>query len=124
MIKTLHKSILAACPINGVSIGNVADKSTWRIDFHQSATQDQKINAMLAVAKFDAISVVAKEKADADADMSARAELRNESTLKLLQSMSPSQAKAWVNSTVTSFQDSKDLLGIMAAIVCVLSRSA
>lgn len=38
----LEKRIAKVCPIAGVSIGNMADKSSWRIDFRPEATPDQR----------------------------------------------------------------------------------
>lgn len=37
----LHTEIAKIAPINGVSCGSLADKSTWRIDFSNTATPEQ-----------------------------------------------------------------------------------
>ena len=41
----LHKGIAAVCPIDGVSVGDPADKKTWRIDFSPNATPAQQAAA-------------------------------------------------------------------------------
>ena len=51
--RVLHEQIAAAAPILGVSIGDPADKSTWRIDFAPQATQAQRQAALDAVETFD-----------------------------------------------------------------------
>lgn len=53
----LNAAIAAVCPIHGVSIGvssgRVADKATWRIDFKDEATTQQKAAAQAALEAFD-----------------------------------------------------------------------
>lgn len=51
--KKLNLAITAVCPINGISIGNILDKSTWRIDFTVGATQNQKNAAQSILDSFD-----------------------------------------------------------------------
>jgi len=41
----LHQRIALVCPINGVSIGNVSDRSTWTFNANDSATEEQKVAA-------------------------------------------------------------------------------
>lgn len=62
----LDKKIKAVAPIDGVSIGEPSDKSTWRIDFKPGATQAEKD---LAQAVIDAFDVVAED-TKVDAKMS------------------------------------------------------
>lgn len=49
----LHDALAAVAPIDGVLVGNPADKTTWRIDFRPSATADQKVAAANVIASFD-----------------------------------------------------------------------
>jgi hypothetical protein len=49
----LHDAIAAVCPIDGISISDVGDKSKWRIDFSAGATAQQKDAAAQVVAGFD-----------------------------------------------------------------------
>lgn len=45
-ISLLHDDIAAACPIDGVSIGDPTDKSTWKLHFQESATDEQRKAAL------------------------------------------------------------------------------
>ena len=47
----LHAAIAAACPIDGVAIGDPNDVSTWRIDFAVGATKQQQTNAQALLVK-------------------------------------------------------------------------
>lgn len=46
-------AVAAVCPIDGVSICNIADKSTWRIDFKEAASANQRAAASAALLEFD-----------------------------------------------------------------------
>ncbi len=48
----LTKSLQKVADIHGVSIGHADDKSTWRIDFKDEATQEQKNLAMSMLAAY------------------------------------------------------------------------
>ena len=48
----LHTAVAAVCPIVGVSVGKLADKATWRIDFDPAATPAQRAAARAALAAF------------------------------------------------------------------------
>ena len=37
----LHNAIVAVCPINGISIGNASDKTTWTFKALETATTEQ-----------------------------------------------------------------------------------
>jgi hypothetical protein len=52
-IGILHSCIQAVCPIVGVSVGDPADKATWRVDFADTATDTQKAAAVAAVAAYN-----------------------------------------------------------------------
>lgn len=49
----LDTAVRAVAPITGVSIGQANDRSTWRIDFTQDATDEQKAAAQAALEAFD-----------------------------------------------------------------------
>lgn len=51
--QTLTDRLGALCPIEGVSLGDPADKSTWRIDFAKEASEEQRAAAQAAIAAFD-----------------------------------------------------------------------
>lgn len=50
---TLTAAVAAVAPVDGVSIGDEGDKSTWRVHFRTDATDDQKRAANYVVASFD-----------------------------------------------------------------------
>lgn len=49
----LDAAINAVCPIHGVSIGHADDKQTWRIDYTDEATAEQRQAAQGVVDAFD-----------------------------------------------------------------------
>ena len=49
----LHDALEAVAPIDGVSINRWDDRSTWRIDFTDEATEEQKAAAQAALEAFD-----------------------------------------------------------------------
>jgi outer membrane PBP1 activator LpoA protein len=51
----VHKAAesACACKIDGVSLGKLDDKSTWRIDFAEGVTEVQRQTARQAVLNFD-----------------------------------------------------------------------
>jgi hypothetical protein len=53
----LSMAVAAVCPIDGVSIGDERDRSTWRVAFMSTATNAQKLAAQAVI---DAFSVTAK----------------------------------------------------------------
>ena len=48
----LHATIAAVCPIQGLSIGNPTDKTTWTIQFDPSATTAQQQAGQSVLATF------------------------------------------------------------------------
>ena len=48
----LHTQIAAVAPITGIALGNLDDKSTWRINFNPEATPAQRAQAQAVVAAF------------------------------------------------------------------------
>ena len=61
----IDKKIRQVAPIDGVSLGSIPDKSTWRIDFKPEATVQQRTDAQAVVAAFD---VALEEQKLKDAD--------------------------------------------------------
>ena len=62
--------IAGIAPVSGVSVGIPSDPSTWRIDFHPSATEQQKGDASTALAAFDPL-VCEKRRLQAAVDATA-----------------------------------------------------
>lgn len=55
IVAELDKALRAAgVPIDGVSMGRADDKQTWRIDFADGVTDEQKAAAEAALKAFDA----------------------------------------------------------------------
>ena len=65
----LSRQLSAVAPVDGVSIGDRADKSTWRIDFKPEATVQQRVDAQAVVAAFD---VAAEEQKLLDAEQAKK----------------------------------------------------
>ena len=55
-IAALHNALALVAPIVGVSVGNSGDRSSWRIDFADGATDDQKSAAQGVIASFDLVN--------------------------------------------------------------------
>ena len=49
----LHSAVAAVAPIDGVSVGVEADKSTWKVSFADSATPAQRAAAQTVINGFD-----------------------------------------------------------------------
>jgi hypothetical protein len=52
-VANLHSRLSAVAPIIGISIGSVDDKSTWRVDFDEGATAQQRADAAGVIEAFD-----------------------------------------------------------------------
>lgn len=48
----LDEMIKRICPVHGISFGNINNRKTWRIDFTEEATDEQKNSAMKAMDEF------------------------------------------------------------------------
>lgn len=53
-LAVLHDAINKICPIDGVSIGRIDDKKTWRVDFKSEVTKQQQKDVEAIIASFDA----------------------------------------------------------------------
>jgi hypothetical protein len=70
-LSRLDQSISAVAPIYGVSVADETDKATWRIDYAQDATPEQRAAADAVIAAFepsDLATVKAEAKAQIDLD--------------------------------------------------------
>lgn len=54
MLARLDRAVSRVAPIFGVAIGRRDDKSTWRVDFQDEATPEQRAAAQGVIAGFDA----------------------------------------------------------------------
>jgi hypothetical protein len=122
LANTLFELLIPLAPIDGISIGNNTDKTTWRIDFKPTATAAQKITAQAAIDNFDVTAFATKDASDAAALVIDAATAKADTAITALKAMTPSQARAWVAANVNTLVDAKSLLGTMAAVLCVLAR--
>lgn len=66
MVLDLDAALRSVCPsIDGVSIGNVADRSSWRVWFSGNESEDQRQAALVVLATFDPIESLKRELEDA-----------------------------------------------------------
>lgn len=49
----LDRAVRAVCPIDGVAIKTITDKTKWRIDFAPEATAEQRASAQSTLDAFD-----------------------------------------------------------------------
>lgn len=56
LIEYLDSSLKALCPILGLSIPDLQDSTSWRIDFHPEATESQKQAALNFIASFSLVT--------------------------------------------------------------------
>lgn len=57
----LHARVALLAPIVGVSIGDAADKTTWRIDFLPEATDSEKAASADCMASFDPATAIVRQ---------------------------------------------------------------
>lgn len=67
LLKKLTDRISEIAPIEGVGLGNINDKSTWRIDFKNSATDEQKMTANNFLQSYD-VNVITSENVNIERD--------------------------------------------------------
>lgn len=70
-ILALDKAVRGVASIDGVCVGNPADKATWRIDFQDTATPDQRAAGQAVI---DAFSIDTANANQALLDQIARLE--------------------------------------------------
>jgi hypothetical protein len=71
MLANLTEAMSKIAPIIGVSIGRLDDRSTWRIDYHDEATPEQRAAAEAAMASWSELASRMEEyagKVDSDAE--------------------------------------------------------
>ena len=122
-VAKLHEAIAAVCPIQGVSVGNAADKGTWRIDFDPAATQQQKTAAQAALAAFSAAADEADEQAAKDRVVALEAASRSDTIVNNLRSMTFQQAEDYVNAGVTDLASARAFMVKLAQAIVYLMRN-
>ena len=101
----LHNSIAAVCPINGISIGDATDKTTWTFNAQESATAEQVAAAQAIIDNAD-LSIL-----DDPVYYSPR-EFKNKFTLAeqdaILSSTDPQVKQIWLDLVTASAIDIED----------------
>jgi hypothetical protein len=52
----VHAAVAAVCPIFGVSFGDLADKTTWTVQFKPEATDEEKAAAQVAIDGYNIVT--------------------------------------------------------------------
>jgi hypothetical protein len=113
-ISDLHNKIQAVAPIDGVSVGIVSDKSTWRINFQPAATSLQRAAAQTVIDNYDPIAV--------DAAVVQRATDFNSSpeTVDLIaraRTATNAQIDTWLTNNVTNLVQARTVLGAIIKLL-------
>lgn len=127
MITTKLDAVLrAVCPIDGVSIGSVDSKSTWRIDFTPGASPEQKLSAQQALNAFD---VQAAKIADAQTDTRQTADgdelraSRMDAAIAMLLDATSAQRVAWAKANFPSLTAAEqNRLGLIMTMLALALR--
>lgn len=83
LVEALDVKIKKVAPIDGVSIGQIDNKSTWRIDFKPEATPAQRRAAQGVVNGFDITVEQQKIKDKSDTKRALKDTLKADPTRKL-----------------------------------------
>lgn len=125
-INTVDAAIRAVCPIDGVSFGKPDDKQTWRIDFKDIATPEQRVAAQSVVDGFD---LVAANAADAQiavrksTDAAEAQASRVDAAVTSLLDMTAAQRVAWARTNFPSLtQPEQNKLGMLLTMVAIALR--
>ena len=119
----LHEAIAKVCPIHGVSIGRANDKGTWRIDFDQAATQQQKDAAQAALVAFDVAAADAAEQAIKDRRVAISNAARADQVIDKLRTASLQEIVDYVNTNVTDLASAKAMITKLAIGVAYAIRN-
>lgn len=117
--RKLTENISAVCPIHGISFGILNDKNTWKIDFKDGATAQQRTDAQNALQAFDPAS---ENQLYEDRKAALDAEAVSDNFIELLRSATPNQIRTFVANNVTDLASAKQLLGRLAVAVAFTLR--
>ncbi len=119
LIVALEQAIRVACPsIDGVSVRDPLDKSTWRIDFRPAASAQERAAAQAALAAFDIAAQDAAEQAEAGRlaaiDAANAGFAFGGQTLAQLKAMTNAQFDTWWAANVTNAAQAIAVLKLVA----------
>lgn len=118
----IYSEISIVCPIDGVSIGNTSDKSTWKINFSQSATAQQRSAAQAAIENFDVSAFNQTQQSRTQRAIGLESEASADQFIDQLRTATPTQIRNFVTNNVTDLASAKVLLGRMAIAIAYLLR--
>lgn len=124
-LTALHAAIAAVAPINGVSVGLIADKATWRVDFDISATQTQKDAAATIIANYtvDGSGNTTAQNAEIARQTDIRSASDRSVLLNQLRIANAAQINTWVDNNVTSLADARTVLKAILKVIALDARS-
>lgn len=119
----IHSAVSAVCPIDGISIGDLSDKSTWKVNAKSFATQAELIAAQTAINNFNVANAQ-----QAEVDRKTRAttietESAADQFIDKLRNATPDQIRTFIGSNITDLNSAKILLGRMAIAIAYLLRN-
>lgn len=110
----LHTKIAEVAPIDGVSVGDPNNKSTWKVFFQAAATALQKTNAQTVVDNYDYISVDALE-VQRDVDLDAAPEVLD--LIDKAKNATNAQINTWLLNNVTNLAQARTVLGAVIKLL-------
>lgn len=113
----LVEAISVVCPIDGVSLGDLADKTTWRIDYKASATQQQRSDARTVLTNFDPNSLSVEETRVATFNDANGADI-----LSRIRTLTASQIDTYIDNNVTSLATARDFLKKVMRVIVLLTN--
>lgn len=126
IIQRLDAALRAVCPIRGVSVGNAADKATWRIDFDPAATAQQRTDAAAVLSAFDVAAAQQQDVADQQrrvTDQQELADARIDNAVGTLLDMTPAQRVQYARNNFPSLTlAEQNRLGMILNMLSVAMR--
>jgi len=123
LLDKLYAAISQVAPIEGVAIGVLNDKTTWRIDFDPSATDTQKAAAQAVIQAFDVAAEEAAEATQAQINANLALQAKADAVIAQLQSASITQIQNYVQTNVTDLASAKAFLVKLAVAVAYSLRN-
>lgn len=99
-------AVKAVCPIHGISFGLPADKATWRIDFDDAATPEQRQAALGVVAAFDVqaeLAAIAALEARKSVDRTEEDQTKLDAQIQSDLNMTPTEVNSTVDTVFSGF---------------------
>ena len=118
LISKLDVALKAVCPIHGVSIGRETDRSTWRIDFKDEATAEQRAAAGDALAAFDPAVPSPEEQRE----QSLRDDAIASDLLARLRAATPTQLSDFVDNNVIDLASARTMFKRILIVLALVAK--